>query len=124
MTPQKRLQQLAAAEAHHSDKGYKLGTKEGYEAFAAKRNESSGLAVSAGPVTPEMLRPWTASERDALVQVLEKHGIIQPAQSSGPPPPTYDELLQEVWYLRRRVKQLEKQVFEMGWQISGESMGR
>lgn len=83
MTPQKRLQQLAAAEAHNSDKGYKLGTKEGYEAFAAERN-----------------------------------------QSSGPLPPTYDELLQEVWYLRKRVKDLEQQVFEMGWQISGESMGR
>ena len=83
MTPQKRLQQLAAAEAHHDSKGYKLGTKEGYEAFAAKRN-----------------------------------------QSSGPPPPTYDELLQEVWYLRKRTKDLEQQVFEMGWQISGESMGR
>ena len=43
---------------------------------------------------------------------------------SGPPPPTYEEALHELWYLRRRVKQLEKQVFEMGWQISGESMGR
>ena len=124
MTPQKRLQQLAAAEAHHDSKGYKLGTKEGYEAFVAQRNELSGLAVSAGPITPEMLRPWTDTEREALVKVLEKHGIIQQAESSGPPPPTYDELLQEVWYLRRRVKQLEKQVFEMGWQISGESMGR
>jgi hypothetical protein len=83
MTPQKRLQQLAAAEAHHDSKGYSLGTREGYEAAVAERN-----------------------------------------QSSGPPPPTYEEALHELWYLRRRVKQLEKQVFEMGWQISGESMGR
>lgn len=86
MTPQKRLQQLAAAEAHHSDKGYKLGTKEGYEAFAAKRNQLTG--------------------------------------PSGSPPPSYEELLQEVWYLRRRVKTLEQQVFEMGWQLYPESMGR
>ena len=34
--------------------------------------------LSAGPITPEMLRPWTASERSALVAVLEKHGIIEP----------------------------------------------
>lgn len=40
------------------------------------------------------------------------------------PTPTYEEALHELWYLRRRVKQLEKQVFEMGWQISGEVMGR
>lgn len=40
------------------------------------------------------------------------------------PVPTHEELLKEVWFLRRRVKQLEKQVFEMGWQISGEAMGR
>lgn len=43
---------------------------------------------------------------------------------SGPPPLTYEEAIHELWYLRRRVKQLERQVFEMGWQISGESMGR
>lgn len=83
MTPQKRLQQLAAAEGHNKDKGYSLGNQQDYEAFVAKRNESS-----------------------------------------GPPPPTYEQLLQEVWFLRRRVKTLEQQVFEMGWQISGESMGR
>lgn len=82
MTPQKRLQQLAQAEAHHDSKGYSLGTRKGYEAAVAKRN-----------------------------------------QSSGPPPPTYDELLQEVWFLRRRVKTLEQQVFEMGWQLHPESMG-
>ena len=74
---------ITAAEAHHSDKGYKLGTREGYNEFVAARN-----------------------------------------QLSGPPPPTYEELLQEVWYLRRQVKTLKQQVFEMGWQISGESMGR
>lgn len=83
MTPQKRLQQLAAAEAHSSDKGYSLGTKEGYEAAVAQRN-----------------------------------------QSSGSPPPSYEELLQEVWYLRRRVKTLEQQNLEYSWQLSGESMGR
>jgi hypothetical protein len=44
--------------------------------------------------------------------------------SSGAPPPSYEEALHELWYLRRRAKQLEKQAFEMGWQISGESMGR
>lgn len=77
---------ITAAEAHHSDKGYQLGTREGYDDFVAKRNELSG--------------------------------------PSGLPPPTYEELLQEVWYLRKRTKDLEQQVFEMGWQISGESMGR
>jgi hypothetical protein len=34
------------------------------------------------------------------------------------------ELVDEVIRLRLRVAQLEEQVFEMGWQISGESMGR
>lgn len=82
------LQQLAAAEGHHDSKGYELGTREGYEAFAKLRADS--LAESLGLETP----------------------------------PTHEQLLQEVWYLRRRVKTLEKQVFEMGWQISGESMGR
>ena len=86
MTPQKRLQQLAAAEAHNNDKGYELGNQQDYEAFVAKRNQLTG--------------------------------------PSGSPPPSYEELLQEVWYLRRRVKTLEQQVFEMGWQISGEAMGR
>jgi hypothetical protein len=30
----------AAAEEQHSDKGYELGTQEGYEEFERKRNES------------------------------------------------------------------------------------
>jgi len=30
-------------------------------------------------------------------------------QSSGPPP-TYEEMLHELWYLRRRVRQLEQQL--------------
>ena len=83
MTPQKRLQQLRAAEAHNSTSSYELSTKEKYEAFVAERN-----------------------------------------QSSGPPTPTYYELLQEVWYLRNRVKHLEQKNLEYSWQISGESMGR
>lgn len=41
MQPQKRLQQLAHAEAHHSDKGYQLGTQAEYEAFVAKRNRAT-----------------------------------------------------------------------------------
>lgn len=77
------LQQLAAAEGHHDSKGYELGTREGYEAFVAKRN-----------------------------------------QLSGSPPPSYEELLQEVWYLRRRVKTLEQQNLEYSWQLNPESMGR
>lgn len=83
MTPQKRLQQLAAAEGHHEGGGYELGTPEAYEAFVAQRN-----------------------------------------QSSGPPPPTYEELLQEVWYLQRKVKRLEQQNLEYSWQLYPESMGR
>lgn len=63
------LTQIAAAEGHHSDKGYSLGTKEGYEAAMAQRN-----------------------------------------QSSGPPPLTYEEILHELWYLRRRVRQLEQEI--------------
>ena len=63
------LQQLAAAEGHHSDKGYELGTREGYEAAVAQRR-----------------------------------------QSSGPPPLTYEEMLHELWYLRRRVRQLEQEI--------------
>ena len=69
MTPQKRLQQLAAAEGHHEGGGYELGTPEAYEAFVAQRN-----------------------------------------QSSGPPPLTYEEMLHELWYLRRRVRQLEQEI--------------
>jgi len=88
MTPEKRLQQLAAAEAHHDSKGYQLGTSEAYQAFSARRKRSLDKTLGFEPV------------------------------------PTQEELLQEVWYLRRRVKELEKQVFEMGWQISGEAMGR
>ena len=34
------------------------------------------------------------------------------------------DLVSEIIELRLRVAQLEEQVFEMGWQISGESMGR
>ena len=74
MTPQQRLDQLAAAEGHHSDKGYMLGNQADYEAFVAKRN-----------------------------------------QSSGPPPLTYEEMLHELWYLRRRVRQLERQLQDQGW---------
>ena len=29
---------------------------------------------------------------------------------SGPPPLTYEEMLHELWYLRRRVRQLEQQI--------------
>ena len=32
---------IKAAEQIHSDKGYELGTKEGYEAFAKKRQEAA-----------------------------------------------------------------------------------
>ena len=32
---------IKAAEEIHSDKGYQLGTKEGYEAFAKKRQEAA-----------------------------------------------------------------------------------
>jgi hypothetical protein len=32
---------IKAAEEMHSDKGYELGTKEGYEAFAKKRQEAA-----------------------------------------------------------------------------------
>lgn len=82
------VQQLAAAEGHHSDKGYSLDTSEAYQAMIAERTQS-----------------------------LRKHlGLDTPL--------SYEELLHEVWYLRRRVRQLEKQVFELNWQISGESMGR
>jgi rubrerythrin len=69
MTPQKQLDQIAAAEGHHSDKGYMLGSQADYEAFVAKRN-----------------------------------------QSSRPPPLTQEEMLHELWYLRRRVRQLETQL--------------
>jgi hypothetical protein len=34
------------------------------------------------------------------------------------------DLVNEIIELRLRVAQLEEQVFKMGWQISGESMGR
>ena len=60
MTPQKRLDQIMAAEDHNNDKGYSLGNQQDYEAFVAKRN-----------------------------------------QPSDSPQPTYEELLQEVWQLRR-----------------------
>lgn len=40
------------------------------------------------------------------------------------PVPTHEQLLQEVWYLRRRVKQLEQQNLNYSWQLNPESMGR
>lgn len=61
------------------------------------------------------------NQQDYEAFVAKRNELSGP---SGAPPPNYEELLHEVWYLRRRVKQLEKQVFEMGWQISGEAMGR
>lgn len=33
------IQQIRAAEAHHSDKGYSIGTREAYEAAVAQRNQ-------------------------------------------------------------------------------------
>lgn len=81
MTPQKQLDQLAAAEGLHSDKGYQLGTQEGYDEFLAKRNKFR------------------------------------------PPPPTQEEMLHELWYLRRRVKQLENQLQDQSWQTNPDRMG-
>jgi argonaute-like protein implicated in RNA metabolism and viral defense len=81
MTPQKRLEQLAAAEGHHSDKGYMLGSQADYEAFVAKRN-----------------RP-------------------QPKQL------TQEEVLHELWYLRRRVRQLEQQLSDKSWQTNPDRQG-
>lgn len=37
---------------------------------------------------------------------------------------THEELLQEVWYLRRRVKELERQNLNYSWQLNPEAMGR
>lgn len=73
MTPQKRLQQLAHAEGHHSDKGYQLGTQAEYEAFVAKRNHAT-------PYNPDAdvreLGKWLNEEpnreinRPALARIL------------------------------------------------------
>ena len=76
------ITQIAAAEGHHSDKGYMLGSQADYEAFIAKRN-----------------------------------------QSSGPPPLTYEEMLHELWYLRRRVRQLEQQLNDASWQTNPDRQG-
>ena len=40
------------------------------------------------------------------------------------PVPTHEQLLQEVWQLRRRVQELEKQNLNYSWQLYPESMGR
>lgn len=79
------LTQIIAAEGHHSDKGYMLGSQAEYEAFVAKRNKLSG--------------------------------------PSGPPPLTYEEMLHELWYLRRRVKQLEQQLNDASWQTNPDQQG-
>ena len=41
---------------------------------------------------------------------LQQLTEAQRRQSSGPPPLTYEEMLHELWYLRRRVRQLEQQI--------------
>lgn len=41
---------------------------------------------------------------------LQQLAAAEGHQSSGSPPPTYEEMLHELWYLRRRVRQLEKQL--------------
>jgi hypothetical protein len=56
MTPQKRLDQLAAAEGHHSDKGYSLGNQADYEAFAAQRNNLNKMTLQA--LLPPRLLEW------------------------------------------------------------------
>lgn len=83
------------------------------------RNPRPSYSAPTPPPMPTPLGTNTTPQKR-----LQQLAAAEGHQSSGPPPPTYEEALQELWHLRRRVKQLEKQVFEMGWQISGESMGR
>ena len=40
------LNQIAAAEGHHVDKGYSLGNQADYEAFVAKRNQAQNELVN------------------------------------------------------------------------------
>jgi hypothetical protein len=61
------------------------------------------------------------NQQDYEAFVAKRNQLSGP---SGPPPPSYQELLQEVWYLRRRVKTLEQQNLEYSWQLYPESMGR
>ena len=86
--PQPPTKQLLRAVEVHSDKGYSIGTKEGYDEFAKQRAQSLAKTLGLEPV------------------------------------PTHEELLQEVWYLRRRVRELEKQNLNYSWQLNPESMGR
>jgi len=75
-------------------------------AAAEGHHQGNGYELS----TPEAYEAMVAER----TQSLKKHlGLDTPL--------SYEELLHEVWYLRRRVRQLEKQVFELNWQISGES---
>ena len=64
----------------------------------------------------------TPRERLAWLQHTNQLPII--SQHTGYDHWDHSELVDEVIRLRLRVANLEKQVFEMGWQISGESMGR
>lgn len=67
------IQQIRAAEGHHSDKGYSIGTREAYEAFASKRKQS----IPYDPSTDvRELAKWLNEEpnreinRPALARVL------------------------------------------------------
>ena len=42
---------------------------------------------------------------------------------SGPPTLTQEEMLHELWYLRRRVKQLEQQLQDQSWQTNPDRQG-
>lgn len=67
------ITQIAAAEGHHSDKGYELGTPEAYAAFVAKRNQSTPYDPSTDVCE---LAKWLNEEpnrelnRPALARVL------------------------------------------------------
>ena len=44
-------------------------------------------------------------------------------KSSRPPPLTQEEMLHELWYLRRRVRQLERQLNDASWQTNPDQQG-
>lgn len=67
------------------------------------------------PLTQIIAAESYLSDKGYSLGTPEKYAaaVAQRNQLSGPPPLTYEEMLHELWYLKRRVRQLEQQVSEM-----------
>lgn len=137
MTPQKRLQQLAQAEAQKTclkctrTATYKLITQFAGTHHYCNQHAKINVEFADMVAVNHDLEQLAAAEahhdsKGYSIGTREAYeaAVAERNQPSGPLPPSYEELLQEVWFLRRRVKTLEQQNLEYSWQLYPESMGR